>query len=667
MNEELKVVISAEISDLKQGVSEAQGEIDKLTSGNKAKFEEFSNGFTAIGDTCKKGLAIVAGAAAGAATALLALPGATEEYRTAQAKLNSAFEATGSSAEVAKKTYNDLYRVLGDGDVAVEAAGHLAKLTTSEEELADWTKICQGVYATFGDSLPIEGLTEAVNHTAKLGEVQGPLADALEWSGISAEDFNAQLAECATEGERAALIQETLSGLYEEAAVAYEENAASLLAANEAQAALDESMAALGETMAPIMNTLKELAAEVLADLAPYLQEFAENNLPAIKEALSGLGEKIGEAITWIADNWDIISTVGTIVLAIAAAISVLSTGLGIYNTVMAITTAVSAPVIGIIAAIVAGIALLVAAIVLCVKHWDEIKAKVVEVWNKIKDAISEAVQKVKDKFNEMKNKISEIVENIKTAVKEKFEAVKTAIQEKIQAAKDKVTEVFTNIKTAISDKITEAKNKVTEIFNNIKTTISNAVNNAKDTISNVFNNIKTNITNTLNNVKTTVSTIFDNVKNSIKTKIESARDTVKGVIDKIKGFFNFKFEWPKIPMPHFSISPAGWKIGDLLKGSIPSLSISWYAKGGVFDDPTLFGFGNGMLGGLGENGAEAIVPLEKNTEWMNVLANKLSERMNANNSPIIMQVDGKTFAQISVDSINQLTRQRGSLALNLV
>ena len=79
-----------------------------------------------------------------------------------------------------------------------------------------------------------------------------------------------------------------------------------------------------------------------------------------------------------------------------------------------------------------------------------------------------------------------------------------------------------------------------------------------------------------------------------------------------------------------------------------------------------LFGYGNGMIGGLGENGAEAIVPLEKNTEWMNVLANKLSERMGGN-APIVLQVDGKTFAQISVDSINQLTRQRGKLALNLM
>lgn len=663
MNEELKVVISAEISDLKQGVSEAQGEIDKLTSGNKAKFEEFSNGFTAIGDTCKKGLAIVAGAAAGAATALLALPGATEEYRAAQAKLNSAFEATGSSAEVAKKTYNDLYRVLGDGDVAVEAAGHLAKLTTSEEELADWTKICQGVYATFGDSLPIEGLTEAVNHTAKLGEVQGPLADALEWSGISAEDFNTQLAECATEGERAALIQETLAGLYDEAAVAYEENAASLLAANEAQAALDESMAQLGETMAPIMNTLKELAAEVLADLAPYLQEFAENNLPAIKEALSGLGEKIGEAISWIADNWDIISTVGTIVLAIAAAISVLSTGLGIYNTVMAITTAVSAPVIGIIAAIVAGIALLVAAIVLCVKHWDEIKAKVVEVWNKIKEATTEAINKVKDKFNEMKEKVSAKVDEIKQNVKEKFDAVKEAMSTAMQAAKDTVNEKLTNIKNAYNEHGGGIKGIVAGFMEGVKGYYTAGYDFIDNLTGGKLSAMVNTIKDKLNAAKETVSNVLNNIKQKFSDIWNNVQNVVSNAITKLKNLMNFKWELPKIKLPHFSITGKF----SLDPPSIPKISVSWYQKGGIFDDPTLFGFGNGMLGGLGENGAEAIVPLEKNTEWMNVLADKLSARMNAGGTPIVMQVDGKTFAQISVDSINQLTRQRGSLALNLV
>ena len=98
---------------------------------------------------------------------------------------------------------------------------------------------------------------------------------------------------------------------------------------------------------------------------------------------------------------------------------------------------------------------------------------------------------------------------------------------------------------------------------------------------------------------------------------------------------------------------------------SVPKFSIDWYAKGGVFDKPTLFS-GGGRLGGLGEAGAEAIVPLENNTQWLDKIADKLSSKMGAS-GPIILQVDGKTFAEASIDSINALTRQRGSLGLNLM
>lgn len=98
------------------------------------------------------------------------------------------------------------------------------------------------------------------------------------------------------------------------------------------------------------------------------------------------------------------------------------------------------------------------------------------------------------------------------------------------------------------------------------------------------------------------VSTAFEGIKNAIANPMETAKGLVKGAIDAIKGFFNFRISWPHIPLPHFGISPAGWSVGDLLKGVIPSLSINWYAKGGIVDGATLIG--------AGEAGPEAIVPL---------------------------------------------------------
>jgi hypothetical protein len=199
MDEKLVIQITAEISDLKKQVADAKAEVEKLADDSTSSASKIDETFKNAGESIKSGLAIAAkaGAAAyGALTgAVVLLTQGTEEYRVAQAKLDSAWEAAGKTAGEASAAYNDLYRFMGESDTAVEAANHLAQLNLTQEENKELTTALQGVFATFGDSIPIEGLAEAVNHTAKLGEVQGPLADALEWSGISQEEFNAKLAE----------------------------------------------------------------------------------------------------------------------------------------------------------------------------------------------------------------------------------------------------------------------------------------------------------------------------------------------------------------------------------------------------------------------------------------------------------------------------------------
>jgi len=163
------------------------------------------------------GLATAAvGAAAAVGGALVSIAESTREYRNEMGKLETAYESAGFTAEDATNTYQELNAVLGDTGQAVEASNHLAMLCDTQEDLSTWTNICTGVYAKFGASLPIEGLTEAANETAKTGALTGGLADALNWAGVSEEDFQAQLDACTTEQERQALITETLNGLYSE-------------------------------------------------------------------------------------------------------------------------------------------------------------------------------------------------------------------------------------------------------------------------------------------------------------------------------------------------------------------------------------------------------------------------------------------------------------------
>ena len=652
MNEQLKIIISAEVDKLKSGVQDAKKEVGNFKQQVQEASKNVDINFKKVGEGIKNAAKKIAVGVAGAGTALLALGASTKDYRAEQAKLNSAFETAGASADTAKQVYNDLYRVLGESDVSVEAANHLAQLTTSQKDLSEWTTICQGIYATFGDSLPIEGLTEAANETAKTASVTGSLADALNWAGISEDEFNAQLAACNSEAEREQLIRETLIGTYDEAAAAYEKNAAEVLKQNEAQAKLQDSLAKLGAVVAPIVTIFTQFATEALAVVVPYIQQLAEQYGPQLKEVLQGIGEFIKPIGEFLMAHLPAIATIAGIIMGIAAAYQVVSAALTVYNTIKtayttittiatAAQTAFAAANIAALApilAVVAAIAAVIAIIVVCIKHWDKIKEAVSKAWDFIKEKTKAAVDAVVNFFTGMKDSILNKVEEIKNNVKEKFEAIKNAISEKVQSAKEAVVNKFNEIKTGISQKIQSAKTAAVEGFSNMKSGVI-------EKVTGIVSGVKTK---------------FGEIKSGITEKIEGARDAVKNAIEKIKGFFDFKWELPKIKLPHFSISGKF----SLNPPQIPKFSVSWYKLGGVFDSPTLFPYG-GSIGGLGEDGAEAVVPLEKNTQWLDRIAEKLASKQSS--TPIILQVDGKTFAKTSIDSINQLTKQTGSLGLILV
>lgn len=258
----------------------------------------------------------VVGAATAAGAAIVAVTESTREYRTEQGKLQTAFETSGFAAGEARSTYEALNGILGDSGQAVEASNHLAQLCTNAEELSAWTNICTGVYATFGASLPIEGLTEAANETAKTGTLTGGLTDALNWAGVSEDEFQAKLDACNSEQERAALITTTMNGLYTEASDKYKTLNADVIAANEAQDRMNNAMASVGAAMEPFVTKGKELLAEVLERLTPALEWLANTALPWVSNAVSGvitwfsnLTGKLGESgitfdsvMTWLKD-----------------------------------------------------------------------------------------------------------------------------------------------------------------------------------------------------------------------------------------------------------------------------------------------------------------------------------------------------------------------------
>lgn len=241
----------------------------------------------------------VATAATGAVTGLLALESATEEYRVAQGKLNTAFEAAGYGPETASKAYGDFYKILGDTDTATEASQLLAKLAENEEDVSTWTDIAAGVFGTFGDSLPIEGLIESANEAAKVGQVTGVLVDALNWAGISEDEFNEKLAECASESERNQLIMDTLSRTYDQASEAFYRNNETLIQARENQILLDDTLSQLGETVSKVKNNL---LSEFLPSIANVVTAFNDlvNGVDGADEALSAA---IGDMVTALVEK----------------------------------------------------------------------------------------------------------------------------------------------------------------------------------------------------------------------------------------------------------------------------------------------------------------------------------------------------------------------------
>lgn len=281
------------LKELQDAGVETRDELDALNKEIEA------NGKTAADSSGKfggfvKGLAGVGAAAVGVVGSFVALAESTREYRNEMAKLDTAFQTTGHSAAAAENTYKELYSVLGDEGRATEAAQQLAQLSKSEEDLAANTRILTGVLGTYGDSIPTEGLAEGMAATAAMGEVQGVLADALEWQGVNLDEYNAQLATMATEEERAAYIQETLTGLYGEAADAYAENNAAIIEANKAQADLTDATAELGAVAEPLMTILKSLAATLITGLLPYIKELAGALQTLFKGDITKGAEQIG-------------------------------------------------------------------------------------------------------------------------------------------------------------------------------------------------------------------------------------------------------------------------------------------------------------------------------------------------------------------------------------
>lgn len=236
-----------------------------------------------------------------------------------------------------------------------------------------------------------------------------------------------------------------------------------------------------------------------------------------------------------------------------------------------------------------------------------------------IKNVINIAINLIKgnwqDVWDGIKNLTSSVWNNIKTIVNTALDLIKGAIGIVLNVIKGIISGVWEAIKSITSSVWLEIKNITSRVWNSIKETISSIVSGVKSTISSVFNTISSTISGIWNGIKSITISVWNGIKTAITSPINAARDTVKKAIDTIFGFFkNLKLpeiKIPKIKLPHFKLTGEF----SLLPPRVPKLSIDWYAKGGIFNGPSVIG--------VGEAGTEAVLPIDRLDDLMAKAINK--------------------------------------------
>lgn len=345
-----------------------------LDQGSKSGADKAGANIESFGDKMKGVLAGISVAAL--AASIGELVSVTNEFQEDMGKLSVAAQQNNVATDAANGAYRDMVGILGETDQSVEAVNHLFALCgENTQALSDWTNIASGVYATFGDSLPLEGLTEAANETAKVGQVTGPLADAINWAseaavqqgvalsgnqaaidaynsaladGATQEDaFNAALAACNTEQEKAQLITDTLNGVYAEAGAQYQQTNADVIAYRQSQSDLTAAMSSLGQAFMPIVTGLTNVATMLLSGVQPAVQWFV-TNLPIIAPILAGIVTTIG-LLAVVLNASTIATTAQTVATNAAAAAQGLLNMVMNANPIALIVTLIAGLVVAII------------------------------------------------------------------------------------------------------------------------------------------------------------------------------------------------------------------------------------------------------------------------------------------------------------------------------
>ena len=323
-----------ELSDAADDLGDAAEDAGDGTKNLGESARDSGDGFSvldgAVATFIGNGLTALVSAIGDAISTFAELSESTQEYRENMSKLDTAASAAGMDAGSIADAYTDLYGVLGDETATTTTISNFAKLGVSMQDMDSLLDSATGIWAVYGDSIPLDGLAESVNETAKVGQITGTMADAINWAsasndtwtnalsgnaaalsafqsgvsqGMSAEDaFNEALAACGDEQERQQLIISTLNGLYADSAETYRENNASIIDARQATLYYQDAVAGVGAAMEPLQTTMTRFKANLISGVSPALQELSDAFMDVVTGA-DGAEEGIASAVTGLVDT----------------------------------------------------------------------------------------------------------------------------------------------------------------------------------------------------------------------------------------------------------------------------------------------------------------------------------------------------------------------------
>lgn len=234
---------------------------------------------------------------------------------------------------------------------------------------------------------------------------------------------------------------------------------------------------------------------------------------------------------------------------------------------------------------------------------------------------LTDELPKIKEKAQEIWDKISPIFDAFGGA----FESIRSAFA-------SGTSDMGLNWE-GFSDWLGETALVIADVITQVGNTIAWLVSEATTdgtTLNTTFKTIGDVVDTTMTAIQDVISVVTSAISGDWSGAWDGIKKTVADVIDGIKNMLSrWNISLPSIKMPHFSVRPVGWQIGDLLQGSIPSLGISWYAKAMdnamLLDRPTIFGASGGKLLGAGEAGAEVVAGADKLSD---MIGQAVSDRM---------------------------------------